>query len=63
LSPRIPNYNLERCHQAEPLFQSVKPVTLRSSFKSLAFRLWDEQQRKLVGFRAVKQRRLGRVRQ
>ena len=50
LSPRIPNYNLERCHQAEPLFQTVRPVTLWSSFKSLGFRLWDEQERKLVGF-------------
>ena len=53
LSPRIPNYNLESCHNADPLFQQVKPVTLFSSFKSLAFRLWDEQRRKLVGFRCV----------
>ena len=51
LSPRIPNYNLERCHQAEPLFQTVPPVTLFSSLKSLTFRLWDEERRRLVGFR------------
>ena len=50
LSPRIPNYNLEKCHKADPLFQSVKAVTLFSSFKSLSFRLWDEQERKLVGY-------------
>jgi acyl-lipid omega-6 desaturase (Delta-12 desaturase) len=50
LSPRIPNYNLEKCHRAEPLFQTVPPVTLFSSFKSLTFRLWDEQRHKLVGF-------------
>jgi omega-6 fatty acid desaturase (delta-12 desaturase) len=50
LSSRIPNYHLEKCHQAEPLFQTVKPVTLFSSFKSLTFRLWDEQRRKLVGY-------------
>jgi acyl-lipid omega-6 desaturase (Delta-12 desaturase) len=56
LSPRIPNYNLEKCHQAEPLFQTVKPVTLFSSFRSLTFRLWDEQRRKLVGFRALRNR-------
>ena len=54
LSPRIPNYNLEKCHQAEPLFQTVKPVTLLSSLRSLTFRLWDEQRHKLVGFGAVK---------
>jgi omega-6 fatty acid desaturase (delta-12 desaturase) len=56
LSPRIPNYNLERCHRAEPLFQTVAPVTLFSSLKSLTFRLWDEQRRKLVSFRAARSR-------
>lgn len=50
LSSRIPNYNLERCHKAEPLFQSVKPITLFSSLKSFTFRLWDEQHKRLVGF-------------
>ena len=54
LSPRIPNYNLEKCHQAEPLFQTVKPVTLFSSFKSFTFRLWDEQRHKLVGYRHLR---------
>jgi omega-6 fatty acid desaturase (delta-12 desaturase) len=54
LSPRIPNYNLEECHQADPLFQTVKAVTLCSSFKSLTFRLWDEQRRKLVGYRHLR---------
>ncbi|HZR19480.1 MAG TPA: fatty acid desaturase [Verrucomicrobiae bacterium] len=54
LSPRIPNYNLERCHRAEPLFQTVKPVTFFASFKALTFRLWDEQRRKLVGFGGLK---------
>src|SRR5579859_2712549 len=56
LSPRIPNYNLERCHRAEPLFQTVQPVTLLSSLKSLTFRLWDEQRRRLVSFGALRNR-------
>ncbi len=59
LSPRIPNYHLEKCHKAEPLFQTVKPVTLFGSLKSLTFRLWDEQRRKLVGFRAANHRSPG----
>jgi omega-6 fatty acid desaturase (delta-12 desaturase) len=54
LSPRIPNYSLEKCHKAEPLFQTVKPVTLFGSMKSLTFRLWDEQRQKLVGYRALR---------
>jgi len=54
LSPRIPNYNLEKCHKADPLFQEVKPITLSSSLKSITFRLWDEKRRKLVGFRHLR---------
>lgn len=50
LSPGIPNYNLEKCHRAEPLFQTVPPVTLFSSFKSFTFRLWDEHRHRLVGY-------------
>jgi omega-6 fatty acid desaturase (delta-12 desaturase) len=53
LSPRIPNYNLEKCHKAEPLFQSISPITLLKSFKSLKFRLWDEEHHKLVGYKKI----------
>ena len=62
LSPRIPNYHLEKCHKAEPLFQTVKPVTLITSLKSLTYRLWDERRRKLVGYRALRGLRRGRAR-
>ena len=57
LSSRIPNYNLERCHRTHLLFQSVKPVTLFSSLKSLSFRLWDEQRQKMVSFSALRSMR------
>ena len=50
LSPRIPNYNLPKCHQSHPMFQAVKPITLWSSLKSLGYRLWDEDHKNLVGF-------------
>lgn len=55
LSPRVPNYNLEKAHDENPLFQEVPAVTLLSSFQSLRFRIWDEYRRKLVGFGYVKQ--------
>jgi acyl-lipid omega-6 desaturase (Delta-12 desaturase) len=54
LSPRIPNYQLELAHKSEPLFQAVKPLTLRKSLKSLTFRLWDEDDRKLVGYKTMR---------
>jgi len=57
LSPRIPNYNLEKCHQADPLFQQVKPITFLSSFKSFNYRLWDEPQKQLVGYWRLRQLR------
>ncbi|MCW1925830.1 fatty acid desaturase [Luteolibacter arcticus] len=57
LSPRIPNYELERAHNAEPMFQNVKPLTIRSSLKSLKFRLWDESAGKLTGYQALNRRR------
>jgi len=55
LSPRVPNYNLQRCHEAEPLFRQVQPMTLFSSLKSLTLRLWDEKDRRLVGYRRMRQ--------
>jgi acyl-lipid omega-6 desaturase (Delta-12 desaturase) len=55
LSPRIPNYHLQRCHDADPFFETIKPVTLFGSLKSLTFRLWDEQRNAFVGFRQLDQ--------
>ena len=63
LSPNIPNYNLERCHNADPIFQQVKPITLFTSFKSLKFRLWDEATKKLVGYARLRQLRKQQRRQ
>lgn len=59
LSSRIPNYNLERCHDAEPLFHTVPPVTLVGSLKSFTFRLWDEKRHRLVGFGHLRNLRQG----
>jgi omega-6 fatty acid desaturase (delta-12 desaturase) len=50
LSARIPNYNLQKCHEADPLFQQVKPLTFWGSLKASTLRLWDEKSRKLVGY-------------
>ena len=57
LNARIPNYNLERCHESNPMFQAVRPMTLLGSIRSLSLRLWDESSRKLVGWRHVRQLR------
>ena len=56
LSPRIPNYKLEECHNENPVFQ-IEPLTFRKSLKSLFFRLWDEKEKSLVGWGALKKYR------
>ncbi len=52
--PRVPNYNLERCYHAIPELQTVKPLSMLGSLKSLRLRLWDEAKEQLVGFRALR---------
>lgn len=55
LSSKIPNYNLENCHNSHPMFSEIKPLTIKKSLKSVGYRLWDEQQKKLVGYRRLKE--------
>jgi omega-6 fatty acid desaturase (delta-12 desaturase) len=52
--PRIPNYALQRCYDAVPAMQAVKPLTVIKSLEALRFRLYDESQKQLVGFRAAR---------
>jgi len=60
LSPGIPNYNLEKCHKADPLLQGATHITLLASLKSFSYRLWDEQRQKWVGYRYLRTLRRGR---
>lgn len=54
LSPKVPNYNLEKAHEATPPLQMATTITLRTSLKSLRFHLWDERNKTFVGFRDIK---------
>jgi acyl-lipid omega-6 desaturase (Delta-12 desaturase) len=54
LSPRIPNYKLEKCHRENPLLQSGAVLTLRTSLKSMYLNLWDKNRKKLISFGDLK---------
>lgn len=54
LSPRVPNYNLEKAHNASLPLQKATTITLATSLKSLSFRLWDEQNKTFVSFKKMK---------
>lgn len=50
LSPKIPNYNLERAHYDNEIFRTVETITFASSFKTIFLHLWDEQTHKLISW-------------
>ena len=56
LGPRIPNYNLQRCHDENALFHRVTIVTLAQSLRSLRLALWDEDAGRLIGIRDAHRR-------
>lgn len=55
LSPRVPNYNLEKVHETALPLQQATTITLKSSLKSIRFRLYDEENKTFVSFKEVKQ--------
>jgi len=54
LSPRIPNYNLQRCHDENPLLQQAASLSVRDSLKTAGLTLWDEEKQRLVTFQEAR---------
>lgn len=50
LSVRIPNYNLQRAHEENPVFHSVPTLSLGDALRAVRLKLWDEQRGRLVTF-------------
>ena len=51
LCSRIPNYRLSECLAAHPALGDVERLTLWQSIRCMRLTLWDEGQKRLVGFR------------
>jgi acyl-lipid omega-6 desaturase (Delta-12 desaturase) len=60
VAPRIPNYRLQPCHDAHPLFAQSPVVTPRSAMASLRLAPWSEDRQRLVAFRDVTRRDITR---
>lgn len=60
LNPSIPNYNLQPCHDEIQKLQHIEPMGVRKSFKSLFIHLWDEDNKKLISFKAMRRIRKNR---
>ena len=51
VNPRIPNYRLEECHNADVRFRSASTLTLGTGLQALGYALWDSDLERLVPFR------------
>jgi omega-6 fatty acid desaturase (delta-12 desaturase) len=54
LNARIPNYNLQRAHDENPVFHDVPTLTLWDGIRTLRLKLFDEQSGRLVSFSAAR---------
>jgi acyl-lipid omega-6 desaturase (Delta-12 desaturase) len=50
LSTRIPNYNLQRAHDRNPIFHEVPTLSLWDGLRAVRLKLWDEDRGRLVTF-------------
>ena len=50
LLARIPNYNLQRAHDENPVFHSVPTLSLLDGLKAVRLKLYDEEAKRLVTF-------------
>ena len=50
LSARIPNYNLQRAHDDNPIFHGVPTLTLADGIRAVRLKLYDEERRRMVTF-------------
>ena len=50
LSTRIPNYNLQRAHDENPVFHGVPTLSLWDGLRAVRLKLWDEDSGRLLTF-------------
>jgi len=50
LNPKIPNYNLQRCHDENPVFHGAKTFGLWDGIRSASLVIWDEDRGRLITF-------------
>jgi omega-6 fatty acid desaturase (delta-12 desaturase) len=50
LSARIPNYNLRRAHEENPVLHDVPTLSLWDGVRAVRLKLWDEDRGRLVTF-------------
>jgi len=56
LNPLVPNYELESCHKANPVFdEEVTTLTLINCWETVKLKFWDEKTEKMITYRELEQ--------
>ncbi len=55
LSARIPNYNLQRAHDENPVFHDVPTLSLLDGIRAVRLKLYDEDGGRMVSFAQVRE--------
>lgn len=50
LDSKIPNYQLKKCFDSVPELRTITPLTILKSLRCLTLKMWDENEKKMVGF-------------
>jgi acyl-lipid omega-6 desaturase (Delta-12 desaturase) len=50
LNARIPNYNLQRAHDENPIFHGVPTLSFMDGMRAVNLKLWDERTGRMVSF-------------
>jgi omega-6 fatty acid desaturase (delta-12 desaturase) len=54
LNPKIPNYNLQRAHEEQPMFRPVPSLSLTEALRATQLKLWDEQSQSMMTWKQVR---------
>jgi omega-6 fatty acid desaturase (delta-12 desaturase) len=59
LNARIPNYNLQRAHDENPIFHDVPTLSIWDGVRAVRLKLWDEDLERMVTFAQARKRLSG----
>lgn len=61
LAPKVPNYRLKACYEANPCFQSATKLGVVDALRTLSLKLYDEESGRMVRFSDVRARKAERA--
>jgi len=54
LNPKVPNYNLQRAHEEQPMFRPVPSVSFADGVRATQLKLWDEGAQRMVTWKQAR---------